>query len=214
MRKLAYLFLLMLGLGIMTSCDEHRDFPDTSMKIGHVLCTDGRILPLEQVGSREPIGVVFRVNQSDGEGTAYAVYIRDLEPVAFTDSLGVAQGTSADVTAHDGNSNTYALYSNTAVNSPLAQQVFDMWRYGQSAYIPSVAQMQFLNAALSQINPVLVAIGGEALPADGTDCWYWTSTEVQGQENDKAWLYSLGSGAMQETPKDQCHRSRPIITVY
>ena len=45
------------------------------------------------------------------------------------------------------------------------------------------------------------------------DCWYWTSTEVKGQQTAKAWLYSLGSGAMQETPKIQAHRARPIITL-
>jgi hypothetical protein len=51
------------------------------------------------------------------------------------------------------------------------------------------------------------------LPLDEYDCWYWTSTEVSGQETAKAWLYSTGSGAMQETPKTQAHKLRPIITM-
>ena len=51
------------------------------------------------------------------------------------------------------------------------------------------------------------------LPLDENDCWYWTSTEVTGQETAKAWLYSTGSGAMQETPKTQAHKVRPIITL-
>ena len=37
-------------------------------------------------------------------------------------------------------------------------------------------------------------------------CLLYTSTA-------KAWLYSMGSGAMQETPKVQAHRVRPIITI-
>ncbi|MDY5681501.1 MAG: DUF1566 domain-containing protein, partial [Prevotella sp.] len=41
----------------------------------------------------------------------------------------------------------------------------------------------------------------------------WTSTEVQGQETAKAWLYSLASGSIQETPKTQPHKIRPIITL-
>ena len=61
---------------------------------------------------------------------------------------------------------------------------------------------------------VLELCGGNPLPADNNcDCWYWTSTEVEGQQTAKAWLYSTGSGAMQETPKTQAHRVRPIITL-
>lgn len=213
MKKLVYLFCAIALLAV-TSCDAHKDFPDTSMKIGHVLCTDGQVVPLSELGSKTAIGVVFRINQDSGEGIAYAVYIKDISPVEFSDSLGVAQGTSADVTAHDGNANTYSLYSNTSVGSPLAKAVFDMWAYGQSAYVPSVAQMHSLSQALSQINPVLETVGGTAIPQTAQDCWYWTSTEVKGQENDKAWLYSISTGAIQETPKNQAHRCRPIITIY
>ena len=93
------------------------------------------------------------------------------------------------------------------------RQVFDLWRYGQSAYIPSVAQMRLLYAVRETVNPVIERCGGHPLPLDENDCWYWTSTEVSGQETAKAWLYSTGSGAMQETPKIQAHKVRPIITL-
>ncbi|MEE1080604.1 MAG: DUF1566 domain-containing protein, partial [Bacteroidales bacterium] len=43
---------------------------------------------------------------------------------------------------------------------------------------------------------------------------YWSSTEVSGQESAKAWLFSLASGALQETPKVESHKIRPIITLY
>lgn len=96
----------------------------------------------------------------------------------------------------------------------MAAAVFDLWCYGQSAYIPSVAQMRLLYAARETVNPVLELCGGDTLPADNNgDCWYWTSTEVEGQQTAKAWLYSTGSGSMQETPKIQAHRVRPIITL-
>ena len=96
----------------------------------------------------------------------------------------------------------------------VAEAVFDLWCYGQSAYVPSVAEMRLLYAARKTVNPVLELCGGDTLPADNnSDCWYWTSTEVEGQQTAKAWLYSIGSGAMQETPKTQAHRVRPIITI-
>ncbi len=84
---------------------------------------------------------------------------------------------------------------------------------GQSAYVPSVAEMRLLYTMREIVNPVIEQCGGEPLPLDENDCWYWTSTEVEKQQTAKAWLYSMGSGAMQETPKVQAHRVRPIITI-
>lgn len=159
---------------------------------------------------------MFHINVSSDEnisGKGYAVYLHDLRPEAFADSLGVAQGTSADISAYDGNRNTFAIFAATGCDSPMGQAVFDIWRYGQSAYIGSVAEMRLLYRAKPYINNVITALGGDALPDDAGKAWYWTSTEVDGQQTAKAWLYSLGSGAVQETPKLQAHNIRPIVTL-
>lgn len=95
----------------------------------------------------------------------------------------------------------------------MADAVFSVWRYGQSAYIPSVAEMRLLYAALSVINPLLARCGGDAISLHNDGCWYWSSTEVSGQAGAKAWLYSLGTGTMQETPKTEAHPARVIITL-
>ena len=207
--------LAFIGMAI-TSCDGHHPEPDMGMKVGDVLCTDGQILPMGdwEKSGKEGIGIVFHVNTNpDVEGKGYAVYLRDLHPVAFADSLGVKQGTSADAYALDGNSNTYALMSQRNVGSPMADAVFELWHYGQSAYIPSVAQLRLLKECRETVNNNLGAIGGESM-ADSVDgCWYWSSTEVAGQETAKGWIYSLSQGAMQETTKTQEHKVRPIITI-
>lgn len=211
---------LSLSIGMTTvglcSCDAHKEFPDTTMKVGHVVCTDGSVIAAcdcEEQG-KEPIAVVFYINNDDEtEGYGYAVYLKDTSSEAFSDSIGVSQGTSANLTAYDGNLNTYALFASTACQSPIAQSVFALWKYGQSAYIPSVAQMRLLYQTKGNINPVLELLGGMPLPNNPDESWYWTSTEVSEQETAKAWLYSLASGAMQETPKTQAHKVRPIITI-
>lgn len=208
--------LAFIGMAV-TSCDGHHPEPDMGMKVGDVLCTDGQILPVEawKRSGKEGIGIVFHVNtNSDIEGRGYAVYLNDLEPVAFADSIGVKQETSADAYAMDGNANTYALMSQRNVGSPMADAVFELWRYGQSAYIPSVAQLRLLKETRSRINAGLEVIGGESISDAPDGCWYWSSTEVAGQETVKAWLYSLSQGAMQETPKTQNHKVRPIITIH
>ena len=185
------------------------------MKTCDILCTDGEIVRYDDVASKgkTPIGVVFHVNQ-DGktEGTGYAVYLWDVQPSAFSDSLGVKQNTSANPTAFDGNSNTYAMYASGV--SSAAEAVFDMWKYGQSAYIPSVAQLQLLYASRNAVNSYISKCGGDVIPTEPSECWYWSSTEVSGQESAKAWLFSLASGALQETPKLESHKIRPIITLY
>ncbi len=127
------------------SCDEHRDFPDTAMKTCDILCTDGKVVRYDDMASqgKKPIAVVFHINQTDNmEGTGYAVYLWDIPSAEFSDSIGVKQSTSANISAFDGNSNTYAMYASGV--SPAANEVFNMWHYGQSAYIPSVAQMRLL----------------------------------------------------------------------
>ena len=186
-----------------------------SVHIGDILCTDGKVVRYEDMQSqgKKPVAVVFYVNHNeDIEGTGYAVYLWDIPSGEFSDSVGVKQSTSADITAYDGNANTFAMYGSGV--SPAANKVFDIWHYGQSAYIPSVAQMRLLYQAKTAVNTYIKQCGGDVIPDNPDECWYWTSTEVKDQESAKAWLYSLSSGALQETPKGQPHKIRPIITLY
>lgn len=214
--SLQFLSLCLTAI-LLTSCDEHLEFPDTSTKVCDILCTDGRIVSQSQYdhGGKEAIAVVYHVNHSDDvEGKGFAVYLWDTEPAAFADSLGVKQGTSTSLTSFDGNINTHALFTSKDVGSPMASNVFDMWRYGQSAYVPSVAQMRLLFNVRDQVNAVIAKLGGEPIPDNPDECWYWTSTEVENQESVKAWLFSLSTGTYHECPKDQPHKVRPIVTIY
>lgn len=214
MKIIHYLCAALMAVAFV-SCDEHRDFPDTAMKTCDILCTDGKVVRFEDMQSqgKKPIAVVFHINQTDNmEGTGYAVYLWDIASAEFSDSIGVKQTTSANVTAYDGNSNTYAMYASGV--SPAADEVFNMWHYGQSAYIPSVAQMRLLYQAKNAVNSYIQRCGGDVISDNPDECWYWTSTEVKDQESAKAWLYSLASGSLQETPKEQPHKIRPIITLY
>ena len=212
----ALLILCCLAM-MLTSCDAHRDFPDTSTQVCDILCTDGKVVSQSQFdkSGKEAIAVVYHINHDENvEGTGFAVYLWDMPPAAFADSIGVKQGTSGSLTDFDGNANTYALFSTKDMSSPMAKQVFDMWKYGQSAYVPSVAQMYLLYNARSQINSVINRLGGEPIPDNPDECWYWTSTECANMEAGKAWLFSLATGAYHECPKDQKHKVRPVVTIY
>lgn len=215
-RKTCQVVPVLLITGALAACDAHIEIDD-NMYPGHVLCTNGETMPYSDYenSGEQAIAVVFHTDRNgESEGDGYAVYLWDMTPRAFADSLGVEQGTSADITTLDGNTNTNALLQTKETASPMAQSVFALWKYGQSAYVPSVAQMRLLYAARGIINPVIEKCGGDLLPTEADECWYWTSTEVEGQQTVKAWLYSTASGTMQETPKTQAHKVRPIITIY
>lgn len=220
MKMRSILPIMALGGLLLASCDcgHETEAPfASSLVVGSVVCSDGSVLAGDEFGKsgKEAVGVVFHVNRNpDIEGLGYAVYIRDMEPLAFADSLGVDQGTSASVTAEDGNANTYALLTSEDVSSPMAGKVFDLWTYGQSAYIPSVRQLALLFSVRQLVNERMAAVGGDPIDLGADGCWLWSSTEVEGQKEDKAWLYSMQSGVIQETPKDQPHKFRPVITIY
>ena len=200
-----------------TSCDSHSYEEDfEGILPTRVLCTDGNTYTLKQCKSlgKKPIAVVFHTSMVDEiEGMGYAVYLWDLPPAQFADSLNVKQNTSADITKYDGNMNTHAMYDTKDVVSPIAVNVFDLWEYKQSAFVPSVAEMKLLFASIKKINSIILECGGQPISKEAEDCWYWTSTEVKGQENVKAWLYSTASGSFQETRKDSRHKVRPIVSL-
>ena len=202
----------------VSSCDcHHFDEPDPGMSVGDILCTDGSVVSFSDYvkSGREAVAIVYNVNQNvDDEIRGYAVYLGDISDEAFSDSIPVSQGTSKNLNLLDGNENTYALYKCDKTSSPMALPVFDLWTYGQSAYIPSVEQLRQIQSVKNFINPRIEAIGGDILPDSPDDCWYWSSTEVEGQEDIKAWLVSMHSGIIQETPKEQKHHCRPVVTIY
>ena len=109
---------------LLSACDAHRDFPDTSTQVCDILCTDGKVVSQSQLdkSGKEAIAVVYHINHDENvEGTGFAVYLWDMPPAAFADSIGVKQGTSGSLTDFDGNANTYALFSTKDMSSPMAR---------------------------------------------------------------------------------------------
>lgn len=215
--QLCYCLLALAAFMGLCSCEcHHFDEPPVTMKVGHVLCTDGEVMPLCKFleSSKAAIGIVFYLNNNpDAANKGFAVYLNDLEPAAFAEELGFEQGTSCSLSKLDGNANTFAIYSAEDVKSPMAEEVFSIWSHKQSAYIPSVQQLRLLREAKDNINERIALCGGDPLPDDADECWYWSSTEVSGQNTHKAWLFSIHSGAVLETPKNVPHKIRPIITI-
>lgn len=141
-------------------------------------------------------------------GKAYAVALNDYPDKEFIDpdTTYFAQGTSSDIMQFDGESNTVKLRY-FQVQSPIAKSVSPKF------FIPSVAEMYKLYVSKDVINSTIEKCGGMPLPFDKDECWYWTSTECDGAETDRAWRYSLSSGRFEMADKHSSYATRPIISI-
>lgn len=211
--KHIYLIMAALTVLVFTSCDDHilEDASWHSWAPGMVYSTNGDVSTYEQCIEKgnTPEAVVFYVDNSDKiNGVAYAVTLNDNDAANFSDpdTIYVAQGTSADHEAYDGEMNTTALrYS--AIASPIAQ------RTNPKYFVPSVAEMYLLYASRYKVNPVIEKCQGEKLPLDDETCWYWTSTEQDIAQSDRAWRFSLYSGRFESEDKHVSLITRPIMII-
>lgn len=208
-----YIMGLLMSLPFVSSCDNHiyEDASWHSWMPGMVYCSNGEIMSYENCVStgNTPEAVLFFVDKEGVfSGKAYAVSLNDYPDKEFIDpdTTYFAQGTSADIMQFDGESNTVKLRY-FQVQSPIAKSVSPKF------FIPSVAEMYKLYVSKDAINSTIEKCGGMPLPFDKNECWYWTSTECDGAETDRAWRYSLSSGRFEMADKHSSYATRPIISI-
>lgn len=206
------LFAIILQ-GLLASCDEHEPI-DYGHHVGYILCDDHSCMSPDAYfsqGKRKAVGVVFA--EKTEEYPAMAVVLRETSG-AFSDSLGLQNGTSKQVDQYDGLTNTIAMYQSkvkeTGKGSPIADEMFTFHAGRQSDYIPSVAEQRLLTRSALMINPIIEKLGGTPIDLI-SDTWYWTSTEVAENPGYQAWLCSSVNGGIIETPKTEQHKVRAIV---
>lgn len=47
-RKVCQILPVLLMAGTLTACDTHIEVPDTAVRLGHVLCVDGKTMPYSE----------------------------------------------------------------------------------------------------------------------------------------------------------------------
>lgn len=230
---------LVMALGVfltstLTSCDEHEPV-DLDIHPGYILCADGSILSEDAYYSQsvtKACAIVFTEKTSAGHYLAVSVY--GAGNGQFCDTLGVSLGTSCDLNAIDGFTNTTAMQNTMeGINSnmrkngfpehkSIALDAFNSHPYGQSEYIPSVSEMRELFSKIGLVNGVLSRLAAHGEPVSpivtfegaAGDCWYWTSTEVNENKGRQAWLFSLNSGGYIATPIVESHDYLNFVAIY
>ena len=209
--------LTALTIIIPMSCDEHEAI-DNGIHVGYILCNDHSTIPVDQYLSQDnlkAVAVVFA--EATDDHPTLAVMIEDNPHLAFCDSIGMSLGCSSDINAFEEIQNTSNMQNaydeRNQKGSPLANYVFRSHIYGQSDYIPSVAEIRKLVVATPAVNRILERIGGKPISTSGESGWYWTSTSVEANPQAQAWLCSMSTGRIQETPQDESHSSRGIVAL-
>ena len=208
------------SLMLLTSCDEHEAL-DLGIHVGHVLCDDHRTMSIDEYeaqNSVHAVAVVFAEQTADHP--TLAVMLEEGSSWEYADTLGMEQGTSGSLEAFDGWKNTVAMHNSydtkTQKGSPLAEYAFRSHEFGQSDYVPSVAELRLLVSVTPIVNTVIQRCGGTPLSieSEGGDCWYWSSTEVQEDKANSAWLCSMVNGGILPTLKSERHSARAIVALY
>ena len=228
-RRVLYIMCGLLAAMSLVSCDEHEPI-DLDIHPGYILCSDGRIVSPTNFNDDEhtPVAVVFA--EKNDKHQVLAVLLDEVPPVAFADTLSFDQKTSGSETEYDGYVNTVALQtthldrdslvikdnradSRNYYCSPLGLLAFRYHWFLQSDYVPSVAEMGLLYAALEIVNPVIERCGGTPVSRSPLEagCWYWTSTEVAQNKMNQAWLFSMADGSRHKAPKTNWYKARMIV---
>lgn len=230
MKSFHKIFLLgLLAALSLTSCDEHEPM-DLDIHAGDILCSDGRIVRNSVFDSSRETAVAVVFAEQTSKHPVLAVLLDEVESIAFADTLSFDQKTSCKLDSCDGYVNTVALQTTNIMRkelvdslhldnadnyykSPLGLLAFRSHFFAQSDFVPSVMELQLLYKSLATVNPIIQMRGGTPIGTtpDEAGCWYWSSTEVNGNKMNQAWLVSMADGSQHKAPKTNKYRARLII---
>ena len=189
MRSMAVMFsMVCLSLVLFVSCDDHEPV-DRRIHTGYILLSDGSVISdaVFDKSQHVPVAVVFAEKTDDHP--VLAVMLDEINSIQFA-------------------ANAINYYK-----SPLGLAAFHSHWFFQSDFVPSVREMELLYSQLYRVNPIIEMCGGTPIGTtpDKAGCWYWTSTEVEENSLNQAWLFSMADGSRHKTPKTNFYRARLIV---
>ena len=204
--------MLMIAVAVMggvTSCEEHTDEYDGSLRVGNILLADNSVVSPQgyDAEGKQAIGVIFYCNRD----TALVISTHELGCYAYADSLGTVGSVDSDSRTLCGAENTAALLV-SEIPTPAAEAVAAFRSPMASWALPSAGELRALAAMLSVVENSMRIIGGE--PFD--DGQYLSSTQ-DGSTSESEQMYYLSvavrSGFVTSTIKTTPGRVRPVLRV-
>ena len=204
--------MLMMAVAVMggvTSCEEHTDEYDGSLRVGNILLADNSVVSPQgyDAEGKQAIGVIFYCNRD----TALVISTHELGSYAYADSLGTVGSVDSDSRTLCGAENTAALLV-SEIPTPAAEAVAAFRSPMASWALPSAGELRALAAMLPVVENSMRIIGGD--PFD--DGQYLSSTQ-DGSTSESERMYYLSvavrSGFVTSTIKTTPGRVRPVLRV-
>lgn len=204
--------MLMMAVAVMggvTSCEEHTDEYDGSLRVGNILLADNTVVSPQgyDAEGKQAVGVIFYCNLD----TALVISTHELGCYAYADSLGTVGSVDSDSRTLCGAENTAALLV-SEIPTPAAEAVAAFRSPMASWALPSAGELRALAAMLPVVENSMRIIGGE--PFD--DGQYLSSTQ-DGSTSESEQMYYLSvavrSGFVTSTIKTTPGRVRPVLRV-
>ena len=208
-RNTAMLMMAVAVMGGVTSCEEHTDEYDGSLRVGNILLADNTVVSPQgyDAEGKQAIGVIFYCNRD----TALVISTHELGCYAYADSLGTVGSVDSDSRTLCGAENTAALLV-SEIPTPAAEAVAAFRSPMASWALPSAGELRALAAMLPVVENSMRIIGGE--PFD--DGQYLSSTQ-DGSTSESEQMYYLSvavrSGFVTSTIKTTPGRVRPVLRV-
>ena len=121
---MAALSMLAAVVGVLTSCEEHSDIYDNTLKVGNIYLSNDRVVSPEGYNpdTDDAVGVIFYVH----EDTTLVVGKQEMGNYIYSDSLGTIPNVVNDAISLSGMQNTAAIRASEfakhfpALTAPLA----------------------------------------------------------------------------------------------
>lgn len=178
--------MLMIAVAVMggvTSCEEHTDEYDGSLRVGNILLADNSVVSPQgyDAAGKQAVGVIFYCNRD----TALVISTHELGSYAYADSLGTVGSVDSDSRTLCGAENTAALLV-SEIPTPAAEAVAAFRSPMASWALPSAGELRALAAMLPVVENSMRIIGGD--PFD--DGQYLSSTQ-DGSTSESEQMYYL-----------------------
>lgn len=218
MKNIIKFMLMAMAVIAFSSCQEHEDVIDYSLKNGNIFCADGRIVPPDAYDPNRMngIGVIVKTGGEDDGYKAIAVGKEDIGSHFYCDSLMSVLGVSSETGVMNGKENTAALinlHNEENIAVPAAEAASAYRTAGVSGWhLPSCGELLEASKGGSMIEQALELIGGHPM----TEEWYMSSTQDGASENTKIlYMYcvSMKEGRVRYAMKSESYPVRPFITI-
>lgn len=152
---------LLLCVGVLSSCLEHKDAYYGNTSIGSVLLDDNSIIAVQGIDSVNKSHVVGVVIGSRSD-SVWIVSTKELGQYSYLDTLQSINNVSSDIRALNGRENTAALLqSDRTSDAAIAVQNFNDNSPVKGWFLPSLGELRMLANNLSSVSSTMQLVDGD-----------------------------------------------------